>query len=235
MGFFDKAKEYEALTDPFDEKLMVSIGNSSMSLFMWKKEIREKIKECSDILNEIKNNPLFKKVEELLKENLVVIEKQNLAILENQKRIESQVVQINNYEVKLKELNDKFCYFLNEINNKTTICLIDLDKKTNEIKSIAVQDVLNNFNKNLENFRKEQEEKYLKDLVEVKRKVSEHINKNVNDAIVNAVNQVYQIANDKLKEAVSNSGYGKAQGNETQKDETENSTVEDDEEFTRPE
>ena len=235
MGFFDKAKEYEALTDPFDERLMISVGSSSMSLFMWKKEIREKIKECSDILNEIKNNPLFKKVEELLKENMAVIEKQKLAILENQKRIESQVAQINDYEVKLKELNDKFSYCLNEINNKTTICLTELDKKTNEIKSIAVQDVLNNFNKNLENFKKEQEEKYLKDLAEVKKKVADFINNNVTTAIKEAVKQIYAIANNELKEAVSNSGYGKVQGNETQKDETENSTIEDDEEFTRPE
>jgi len=232
MGFFNKEKDFEALTDPFDERLMISIGSSSMSLFMWKKEIREKIKECSDILNEIKNNSLFKKVEELLKENLVVIEKQNLAILENQKRIDGQVVQINDSEAKLKELNDKFSYCLNEINNKTTICLTELNNKSNEIKSIAVQDVLDNFNKNLENFRKEQEDKYLKDLVDIKTKVKEHINKNVNDAIVNAVNQVYKIANDRLKEAVSDSGL-KTEDNSKEK-ETQDSTIEDEEEFTRP-
>jgi len=245
MGFFDKAKDYETLTDPFDERLMISVGSSSMSLFMWKKEIREKIKECSDILNEIKNNPLFKKVEELLNKNIVVTEEQNKLILRNQQTIESQNVQINSIEAKLTELNNKTSFLsfeldkkttssLTEINNKTDIFLTEINKKTTEVQNISIKGVLDAVQKNLDDFKKNEAERYLKDLAETKTKVKEIINNEIHIAIEDTVNQLNQIANDKLRETFSQQGlHNNKQQKEKQEAQSE-STI-DDEEFTRPE
>ncbi len=196
MGlFFNKEEKPQELRDPFDDRLVIDLPNGSATLGYCRNAIKVQVQEILTLLNEIKENPKFKKADELLNKNIAVIEEQNNLILKNKELIEKQnqqiavnIIQITNNEGKNKEIAEK-----------QTLCMTELNKKTEEIKKISSTEIL-------ESIKKEHQEKFLKGMADYKVQLNEYLHNTVgteiNNEISSATKQVYEMANSKLQEIV---------------------------------
>jgi len=186
MELFKKKDGFKPLTDPFDDRLMIGIKNEdgmlvqSMSLSIWKKEIKEGIEDALKLISNVKNNPLFIQADNLLKKNIEILEEQNLVISENKKRIEKQNQLMSDNEVKL-----------NDLNKKTSSQIIELEKKKKEIEKFSLDNFLNEK-------QKMYEVKFNESTERNKTKIYQILDEKVNKTISSINEQLLIMANKKL-------------------------------------
>ena len=196
MGlFFNKEEKPQELKDPFDDRLVIDLPNGSATLGYCRNAIKGKVQEILSLINDIKENPKFKKAEELLNKNLVAIEEQTPLISKNKELLEKHYEQTASSEVQIINNEKKN----EDIAERQTLCLTELNKKIEEIKNISTISIL-------ENFKKEHQEKFLKGMADYKIQLNEYLHSTVdteiNNAIDSATKQVFEIANNKLQEII---------------------------------
>lgn len=225
MGIFNfKEERPNGFRDPFDDKLIIDLPNGSATLGYCRNAIKGMIQETLSLLNDITSNPKFKDAGRLLDENIKIVKEENSLIvrrlLKNKELLEKQNQQIADNLTIITNIEKKN----KEIAENQALYLVELNKKIEEIKNISVQAVFEEFKKKISDFEKEQEERYLKDLTTLQTKISSFIDNKINTTVEDTVKKIYEMADNKLNEAVFS---------KTKKDDTEDSV--DDEEFTLPE